>query len=411
MLRLYGKALHRVDAGWLNAFGWSNIGIERYFDEYFARTADLNRIVASAASARTRSSSCSRPCNERAKPGEIAAIELNASLPQRQLPVRDDPRGEPPAGRPEEPPPGDPQGQPRRGLPLAGAPRRASTAARRSPRSTPSRGCASTRRPASRTSEPLRRDLGAGDQADRAAGRRRSCARPGIRLPIIANGGIRDFDDCREYVWAGADAVSLGSAVWLQPMPLYALGPLEGLRIRRLISRMERYVPPGDGAPLAPGHGPGGGSRRAAGARLRRVVSAALPRVAIVTTGGTIDSVGVDRLDLAAYLETGVRLAPGELVAGIAPELAMVARATEVPFRRLRAHALTDARPRRPRRSRPRPARPRRGRRRRRHPRHEHPRGDRLAPPPRRRGRPAGRRRPARCDPRPRCRATGRSTS
>ena len=70
----------------------------------------------------------------------------------------------------------------------------------------------------------------------------------GIRLPIIANGGIRDFDDCREYFWAGADAVSLGSAVWLQPMPLYALGPLEGLRIRRLISRVARYAPP-DAAP------------------------------------------------------------------------------------------------------------------------------------------------------------------
>src|SRR4029450_8205788 len=45
MLRLYGRALRRVDAGWLNAFGWSNIGIERYFDEYFERTAGLNRIV------------------------------------------------------------------------------------------------------------------------------------------------------------------------------------------------------------------------------------------------------------------------------------------------------------------------------------------------------------------------------
>src|ERR1044072_8230958 len=44
-LQLYGRALKRVDGGWLNAFGWSNIGIERYFDEYFARTADLNRIV------------------------------------------------------------------------------------------------------------------------------------------------------------------------------------------------------------------------------------------------------------------------------------------------------------------------------------------------------------------------------
>jgi hypothetical protein len=27
-------------------------------------------------------------------------------------------------------------------------------------------------------------------------------------------------------------------------MPLYALGPVEGLRIRRLIDRMARYTPP-----------------------------------------------------------------------------------------------------------------------------------------------------------------------
>src|SRR4029453_16233989 len=34
----------------------------------------------------------------------------------------------------------------------------------------------------------------------------------GVTLPIIATGGIRTVDDCREYFWAGADAVSLGSA-------------------------------------------------------------------------------------------------------------------------------------------------------------------------------------------------------
>jgi L-asparaginase len=72
------------------------------------------------------------------------------------------------------------------------------------------------------------------------------------------------------------------------------------------------------------------------------VSEATRPRVAIVTTGGTIDSVGVDRLDLAAYLDTGVRLEPGALVASVADELATVADAREVPFRRLRAHALTD---------------------------------------------------------------------
>jgi L-asparaginase len=72
------------------------------------------------------------------------------------------------------------------------------------------------------------------------------------------------------------------------------------------------------------------------------VPDAPRPRVAIVTTGGTIDSVGADRLDLAAYLDTGVRLEPGALVEDVAAELAAVADAREVPFRRLRAHALTD---------------------------------------------------------------------
>jgi len=66
----------------------------------------------------------------------------------------------------------------------------------------------------------------------------------GLQLPIFATAGIRNYDDCREYFWAGADAVSLGSAVWLAPMPLYALGPLEGLRLRRLIDRIARYEPP-----------------------------------------------------------------------------------------------------------------------------------------------------------------------
>jgi L-asparaginase len=67
-----------------------------------------------------------------------------------------------------------------------------------------------------------------------------------------------------------------------------------------------------------------------------------LARVAVVTTGGTIDSLGADRLDLAAYLDTGRRLEPGELLAGV-PELVSIADVREVPFRRLWAHAMTDA--------------------------------------------------------------------
>lgn len=68
---------------------------------------------------------------------------------------------------------------------------------------------------------------------------------------------------------------------------------------------------------------------------------ASLPRVALLITGGTIDSVGKDRLDLAWYIEAGKRLADGELLARL-PELKEVAEVREIPFRRLPSHALLD---------------------------------------------------------------------
>jgi L-asparaginase len=66
-----------------------------------------------------------------------------------------------------------------------------------------------------------------------------------------------------------------------------------------------------------------------------------LPRVALIITGGTIDSVGKDRLDLAWYIEAGKRLADGELLAQL-PELKSIAEVQEIPFRRLPSHALVD---------------------------------------------------------------------
>jgi L-asparaginase len=66
-----------------------------------------------------------------------------------------------------------------------------------------------------------------------------------------------------------------------------------------------------------------------------------LPRVALILTGGTIDSVGKDRLDNAWYVETEKRLGDGELLRQV-PELNEIAEVHEIPFRRLPSHALVD---------------------------------------------------------------------
>ncbi|MCC6888768.1 MAG: asparaginase [Hyphomicrobiales bacterium] len=66
-----------------------------------------------------------------------------------------------------------------------------------------------------------------------------------------------------------------------------------------------------------------------------------LPKIGLLVTGGTIDSVGHDRLDLAWYLEANKRLGPGELLAQL-PELSAIAAIEEIPFRRMASHALVD---------------------------------------------------------------------
>jgi L-asparaginase len=71
-------------------------------------------------------------------------------------------------------------------------------------------------------------------------------------------------------------------------------------------------------------------------------MTASLPRVGLILTGGTIDSVGVDRLDLAWYIEANKRLGAGELLAQL-PELGSIARVQEIPFRRLPSQALVDS--------------------------------------------------------------------
>jgi dihydroorotate dehydrogenase (NAD+) catalytic subunit len=243
MLRLYSRALRKVDAGWMNAFGWCNIGIERYFEEYYPRTHALNRIISVGGFSAEELVTLVETVNRRVRPGEIAAVEFNVSCHNVNFPfetILEDVL--------------------RQAVPLSRHPiilklspdenyiEQARLAERHGVAAITAINAVKALRLDPETGQPFMKNRfgSISGRAIKPIGLRvvAELRDAGIRLPIIATAGIQDFDDCREYFWAGADAVSLGSAVWLKPMPLYALGPLYGIRIRRLIDRVAAFDPP-----------------------------------------------------------------------------------------------------------------------------------------------------------------------
>src|SRR5258708_13952826 len=77
----YAQALRKVDAGWLNAFGWCNIGVEAYFRDYFPRTSQLTRIVSLGGFSADEFCQPVHPGNNPAGPGQIPPVELHVSCP------------------------------------------------------------------------------------------------------------------------------------------------------------------------------------------------------------------------------------------------------------------------------------------------------------------------------------------
>ncbi len=252
MLRMYSRALRRVDGGWLNAFGWCNIGIEAYFREYFAKTARLNRIISLGGFSADEFAGLVDVVNERVAPGEIAAVEFNVSCHNVNFPfetILEDvlARAVPKSRHP---------------VILKLSPdydylMHARLAARYGVAALVVMNTLKGLRLDPETGEPLlaNRFGGLSGRAIKPVGLRivAELRDAGVELPIIASAGVRTFDDCREYFWAGADAASLGSEVWLAPYWQYALGPLRGLQIQRLIRRVEAYEYNSRGAWARPG--------------------------------------------------------------------------------------------------------------------------------------------------------------
>jgi dihydroorotate dehydrogenase (NAD+) catalytic subunit len=243
LLKRYGQALRRVDGGWLNAFGWCNVGIDAYLRDYYPRTRDQNTILSIGGFSAEEFVTLVNRINQAVPAGDIAAVEFNVSCHNvnfdfnriiESVLTEAVPRSKHP-------------------VILKLSPdydylEHARLAARHGVSALTAINTVKGLRLDPNTGQPLLKNRfgGLSGRAIKPIGLRvvAELRDAGVKLPIIATGGIRDFDDCREYFWAGADAVSLGSASWFASYPGYALSPLYAAQIRTLLNRIEHYQPP-----------------------------------------------------------------------------------------------------------------------------------------------------------------------
>ena len=249
LLKRYGTVLRGTDGGWLNAFGWCNVGIDAYLRDYYPRTRDQRTIISLGGFSAEEFVTLVDRVNAAVPAGDIAAVELNVSCHNVNFDfstilqdVLDDavPRSNHP-------------------VILKLSPdydylRNAQQAAAAGVSALTAINTVKALRLDPRTGRPwlANRYGGLSGRAIKPIGLRvvSELREAGVTLPIIATGGIRTVDDCREYFWAGADAVSLGSATWLASYPGYALSPVRAMNVRRVLRAVRRYAPhPAHSAP------------------------------------------------------------------------------------------------------------------------------------------------------------------
>jgi dihydroorotate dehydrogenase (NAD+) catalytic subunit len=254
LLKRYGTVLRGVDSGFVNAFGWCNVGIAAYLRDYYPRTREQRTIISLGGFSSGEFVSLVDTVNAAVPAGDIAAVEFNVSCHNVNFDfsaildavlAEAVPRSHHPVILKLSP-----------DVDYLDNARRAAAA-----------GVSALT--AINTVKALRLDPRTGTPllANRFGGLSGRAIKPiglrvvaelrdaGVTLPIIATGGIRTVDDCREYFWAGADAVSLGSATWLASYPGYALAPLRAARVRRVLREVRRLrtLPPhGAGLPSLP---------------------------------------------------------------------------------------------------------------------------------------------------------------
>jgi dihydroorotate dehydrogenase (NAD+) catalytic subunit len=244
LIKRYGTVMRVVDGGFINAFGWCNVGIRAYLSDYYPRTRDQRTIISLGGFSAEEFVTLVDAVNDAVPAGDIAAVEFNVSCHNVNFDfaqILDAVLAE---------------AVPRSNHPviLKLSPDvdyldNARRAAKAGVSALTAINTVKALRLDPRTGTPLlaNRFGGLSGRAIKPIGLRvvAELRDAGVTLPIIATGGIRTIDDCREYFWAGADAVSLGSATWLSSYPGYALAPLYALRVRRML----RVIGSGRGLP------------------------------------------------------------------------------------------------------------------------------------------------------------------
>lgn len=243
LLKRYGQVLRQVDGGWLNAFGWCNVGIDAYLRDYYPRTRGQNTIISVGGFSVEEFVTLVDRINDAVEPGDIAAVEFNVSCHNVNFDFNAIIESVLSAAVPRSNHPVILKLSP--DYDYVG---HARLATKHGVSALTAINTVKGLRLDPNTGRPLLSN-GFGGMSGRAIkpiGLRvvSELRDAGVTLPIIATGGVRTFDDCREYFWAGADAVSLGSASWFASYPGYALSPLHGARIRGLLRRIESYQPP-----------------------------------------------------------------------------------------------------------------------------------------------------------------------
>ena len=79
LLRRYDTVLQRTDAGFVNAFGWCNVGIDAYLRDYYPRTRDQWTIISLGGFSAAEFVTLIDRVNAAVPAGDIAAVELNVS--------------------------------------------------------------------------------------------------------------------------------------------------------------------------------------------------------------------------------------------------------------------------------------------------------------------------------------------